>query len=287
MMRPTWHFVTPEDIRWIMALTAPRVHAINAYMQRQLEMDDATLQRSSDIIAKALVGGHTLTRGELSQVLATKGIFAEKVRLAYVVMYAELEAIICNGPKRGKQFTYALLDERVPPGKTLARDEALAELVRRYFTSHGPATIPDFVFWSGLTTADTRAGLDMVKGELVEEVIDGQSYWLNPDLPVAAIPSPTAHLLSNYDEYLISTRVSTPFLEPEHLPLLTESYSIFPHCVVIDGRLVGNWRRQFKKNQVIITLNLFTPISEAQKQAIDGAAAVYGRFLDMEPVIVP
>jgi hypothetical protein len=254
-------------------------------MQRQLELDEPTLQRGSGIMAEALAGGHYLTRDELSQVLAAKGIAAEKVRLAYVVMYAELEAVICSGPKRGKQFTYALLDERVPPAKMWARDEALAELVRRYFTSHGPATVPDFVYWSGLTTADTRAGLEMVKPTLIEETINGQSYWLAPDRQFTEPPSPTAHLLSNYDEYLTSTRDSSPFLEPAHLLQLKETNRQFPHSVVLDGRLVGNWRRQFKKNQVIITLNLFTPLDETEMVAIAEAAEEYARFLEMKPVI--
>jgi hypothetical protein len=285
MMRPTWHFVAPEDIRWLLALTSPRVHAVNAYMYRQLELDEGVLQRGSVAMAEALSGGQQLTRAELGDVLAAAGIVAKGQRLAYVVMYAELEGIICSGPRRGKQFTYALLAERAPQARKLERDEALAELTRRYFTSHGPATVPDFAWWSGLTTADARAGIEMVKSALVEESVGDQSYWLAPDRPLAEIPSPAAHLLPNYDEYLISTRDSTPFLEPAHLPLLTESSQLFPHCVVIDGRLAGNWRRQFKKNSVIITLNLFAPLSQAQRQAIDETAAEYGRFLAMEAVV--
>ena len=285
VMRPTWHFVVPEDIRWLLALTAPRVHALNAYMYRQLELDESLLQHGSAVIAKALAGGQQLTRAELSATLATANIAAEKMRLAYIVMYAELEGIICSGPRRGKQFTYALLAERAPQARILERDEALAELVQRYFTSHGPATVPDFAWWSGLTTADARAGLELVKSALVEERVGDQSYYLAPDMPFTEVPSPTAHLLPNYDEYLISTRDSTPFLEPAHLPLLTESSQLFPHCVVIDGRLVGNWRRQFKKNRLIITLNPFAPLSQAQQQAIGEAAEEYGRFLDMQAVV--
>lgn len=285
MMRPTWHFVAPEDIRWLLALTSPRVHALNAYMYRQLELDEGVLRRGSATMAEALAGGQQLTRAELGDVMAAAGIVAKGQRLAYVVMYAELEGIICSGPRRGKQFTYALLEERVPPAPILARDEALAELTQRFFTSHGPAALPDFVFWSGLTTADARTGLALAKSALIEETVGEQSYWLAPDMPMTEMPSPTAHLLPNYDEYLISTRDSTPFLEPAHLPQLKESERLFPHCVVIDGRLVGTWRRQFKKNSVIITLNPFTPLSRAQRRAIDEAAEKYGHYLHMEAVV--
>jgi hypothetical protein len=173
----------------------------------------------------------------------------------------------------------------VPEARQLERDEALATLIQRYFTSHGPATVPDFVFWSGLTTADARAGLEMAKSWLIEETVGDQSYWLAPDMPMTDVPSPTAHLLPNYDEYLISTRDSSPFMEPEHLPQLNETIRTFPHCVVVDGRLVGTWRRQFKKNQVIITLNPFAPLSSGQLRAIAEAAADYGRFLNMEAIV--
>ncbi|MBI1879201.1 MAG: AlkZ family DNA glycosylase [Chloroflexi bacterium] len=206
VMRPTWHFVTPADIRWLLALTAPRVHAVNATMYRQLELDDTLFRRSNTAIAQALEGGQYLTRTALGAVLAQAGIVAEGLRLGYIVHRAELDAIVCSGPRHGKQFTYALLDERAPQAKTLERDEALAALTKRYFTSHGPAMAQDFAWWSGLTLADVRKGLDMVKAALIQEAVDGQTYWLSPDRPVVKAPSPTAYLLPNYDEYLISYR---------------------------------------------------------------------------------
>jgi hypothetical protein len=175
-MRPTWHFVAPEDIRWILALTAPRVHQVNATMCRKLESDEGMLKHSTQIMAQALQGNRYHTRAELSAVLADAGIHAEKLRLAYIAHYAELEGVICSGPRRGKQQTYALIDERAPQARQLARDEALAELVRRYFTSHGPATMRDFAWWSGLTIADTRAGLEMLGRHIMREEIAGQTY---------------------------------------------------------------------------------------------------------------
>jgi hypothetical protein len=153
VMRPTWHFVAPADARWMLELTAPRVHAANAYYYRKLELSPRTFERSNAALALALEGGKHLTRVELARALAGAGIRAEGVRLAYLLMRAELDALICNGSRRGKQFTYALFDERVPRAAPLARDEALAELTRRYFTSHGPATVQDFAWWSGLTVA--------------------------------------------------------------------------------------------------------------------------------------
>lgn len=145
LLRPTWHFVTPADIRWMLALTAPRAHAVNADMSRKLELDNALFKRSNAALARALHGGRQLTRDELRGVLQKAGIATDGgLRLGYLLMRAELDGMVCSGARRGKQFTYALLDERAPHAKTLGREEALAELAQRYFVSRGPATVQDF-----------------------------------------------------------------------------------------------------------------------------------------------
>ncbi|HXV42170.1 MAG TPA: winged helix DNA-binding domain-containing protein [Anaerolineae bacterium] len=286
VMRPTWHFVAPQDIRWLLALTAPRVHAVNAYMYRQLELDDTLFRRSNTAIAQALEGDQYLTRAELGAVLAQAGIVAEGMRLGYILHRAELDAVVCSGPRRGKQFTYALLDERAPQAKTLERDEALAELTKRYFTSHGPAMVQDFAWWSGLTLADGREGLDMVKDVLIQETVGDQTYWLSPDRPVVKAPSPSAYLLPNYDEYLISYRDNRPAFEPEYAQLFMLRNVAFSHFVVLDGRVIGSWKRTFQKKTVVISLRLFEPLSEAQSQAIRAAAERYGSFLGMPATLV-
>jgi hypothetical protein len=286
VMRPTWHFVAPADIHWLLALTAPRVNAVNAYMYRQLELDDRLFQRSNTAIAQALEGGQFLTRTELGTVLGQAGIVAEGMRLGYIVHRAELDAVVCSGPRRGKQCTYALLAERAPQAKTLERDEALAELTKRYFTSHGPAMAQDFAWWSGLTLADVREGLDMVKDTLIQETIGDRTYWLSPDGPAVKAPSPTAYLLPNYDEYLVSYRDNHLVFKPEYAQLFMMRNVVFSHFVVIDGRVVGTWKRTFEKKTAVVTLRLFEPLSEAQFQAIRAAADRYGRFLGMPVTLV-
>jgi hypothetical protein len=203
MMRPTWHFVTPADIRWFLELTAPRVNAASAYMYRRVELDERLFARSNEVLAKALQGERHLTRAELGLALAEARIVANGVRLGYIVLHAELDAVLCSGPRRGKQFTYALLDERVPPTRVWERDEALAELTRRYFTGHGPATVRDFIWWSGLTVADARAGLDMSASHLTHETINGQTYWFAASIPTLLEPSRDAYLLPAYHEFLV------------------------------------------------------------------------------------
>lgn len=281
IMRPTWHFVTPADIRWLLELTAPRVNVVNGYMYRQFELDDALFARSNQIIADALVGGRFLTRSELGKVLEKGGITASGIRLGYIIHRAELDAVVCSGPRRGKQFTYALLDERAPQAKSLPYDEALAELTKRYFTSHGPAAVEDFAWWSGLTKRQARQGLEMVGDILIQERVGEKDYWLVPNQSLVKEPSPTAYLLPNYDEYLISYRDSSPVLDPAQAHMIETSNPIFTHFLIIDGRMLGTWRRDFTKDTATITLKRFKPLSDAQEESIRIAAARLGEFMGL------
>ena len=283
LMRPTWHFVSPADIRWILALTAPRVNAVNASWYRKLELEDALFRCSNAVLAKALQGGKQLTRPQLMSVLKLAGLATDDVRrFTYIMMRAELDGIVCSGPRRGKQFTYALLDERAPQARTFERDEALAELTRRYFTSHGPATLPDFVWWSGLTGADARAGLAMVKFQFMHEVIDGQTYWFSPSAPPAKDLSQTAYLLPNFDEYIVGYKDRSAVFDASHVKKLDSRGNIlFSHTMVIDGQIVGTWTRTLQKNTVVIGANSFTPFSEAETSAFAASANRYGAFLNM------
>jgi len=285
VMRPTWHFVTPADIRWILELTAPRVHAANAYMYRKLELNDAIFKRSNAVLAKALQGGMQLTRTELASAFKKAGIIADGLRLGYFMMYAELEGLICSGGRRGKQFTYALLEERVPQVRALKRAEALAELTRRYFRSRGPATLQDFVWWSGLTMADARNGIEMVKSQFVNEMLEGQAYWFSsPGSPASfREKSPKAYLLPNYDEYFIGFKDRSAIGEVARRSNLPEnSPSLLAHIIILDGQVVGGWKRTLKKNVVIIELNLITDLTRAENRAIADAANRYGKFLGLQ-----
>jgi hypothetical protein len=282
VMRPTWHFVMPADIRWMLDLSAPRVKAMMATYDRQLELDSSVYKRTNVAIVKALQGGAHLTRAELGDALEAAGIAARGRRLGHIVHRAEIEALICSGELRGKQHTYALLDERAPGAKTLARDEALAELTRRFFTSHGPALPQDFAWWSGLTVADAKAGLEMANKHLLREVVDGKTYWFSPSSATARMKDPTIHLLPNYDEYLIAYRDHSASLG-ESLP--TGSAALYDmlarHIVVLNGRVIGGWRSTTKKGEVSIELKLPVPLSGPQKEALHTAAERYGRFLGM------
>ncbi|MDQ2888137.1 MAG: winged helix DNA-binding domain-containing protein [Chloroflexota bacterium] len=281
IMRPTWHFVAPADIRWLLALTAPRVNAAAAYWYRRLELDDSLFARSNTALTKALQGGKQLTRPELITVLQQAGIAtAGEQRLTYILFHAELDGIVCSGAMRGKQFTYATLDERAPQASTFDREEALAALSSRYFTSHGPATLQDFVWWSGLTMADARAGLAMVKSHFAHEEIGGQTYWFSSSTPSAKVISQDVYLLPNFDEYIVGYTDRSAIFDTMHTKNLDARGNVlFTHTIVRDGRIVGTWKRTLKKDEVVITPDFFAPLSEAGMRAFAAAAERYGEFL--------
>ncbi len=279
VLRPTWHFVSPEDIRWLLKLTAPRVHAVNAYMYRQLELDEAVFKRSTDAIIGALAGDRHLTRKELGAVLEQAGITATGQRLAALMMYAELEAIICSGSRRGKQFTYALLEERVPPAKTLTREEALAELVRRYFSSRSPATSQDFVWWSGLSIQDAKVGMEAVKADFEQATVEDRTYWLSNQGTSVPASQQTAYLLPSFDEYLLSYKDRSASANEDYAELWAKG-NTFVSPIILNGRTVGCWRRDLKKDSVTLTLHFFRAINQAERSLIAEAAERYGTFLE-------
>lgn len=281
VMRPTWHFVTPADIRWMLDLTAPRVSALMANYNRQLDLDPRTLVRSNRIIGKALAGQTHLTRAELAGALSKGGITATGQRLGHIMMQAELDGVVCSGPRRGKQFTYALIDERAPNAVRMPRDQALAELTRRFFRSHGPATIRDFVWWSGLTVRDAKAGLE-ANASAISEQRDGKLTYFSVN---EEDPSPRgsaasrAYLLPNYDEYLVAYRDRA--LVAAKAPPTTFGAAPFPHHVIVDGVMAGGWRRTVRKDSVHVEVVGYSRLSPAVRDAVREAADGYAAFLNV------
>ena len=287
VMRPTWHFVAPEDIRWLQALTAPRVNAVSAYYFRKFGLTDTVFARSNMAIAKALKGGKSFTRDELSAVFTSIGLESVGMRFGYLIIRAELDALICSGPRRGKQFTYMLLDDRVPSSEVFSKDESLAKLTMRYFTGHGPAQIQDFVWWSGLTVADGKRGLDLVGSALEQIECDGKTYWLNRKLTAPKSAPAQAFLLPNYDEYTIAYKDRSAFLDTEEVTTLDARGSIiFNHSVVVNGKIVGSWRRTINKDVVVVEVRFFQRLAEKDHLLFEDAVDRYARFIDKRPRIV-
>ncbi|HEY1417341.1 MAG TPA: winged helix DNA-binding domain-containing protein [Myxococcaceae bacterium] len=279
VMRPTWHFVRPADIRWLLALTAPRVRAILAHDDDALELDRPVRSRCARLVEAALRDGKSLTRAEIGALLGGEGIRCEGRRLAHLLAHLELDALICSGPRRGKQFTYALLEERAGPASALPHDEALALLVRRFFTGHGPATVRDCAWWSGLRMADVKVGIEAVRPRLEQIAVDGTTYCF-ADWWDGRSRSPVAHLLPNYDEYVIAYVDRSALVDPSLRPE-PDSKLVFSNVVMVDGRAVGTWRRGAGKGAARVQTSLRRAHDGTRQAALRTAARRYERFLGL------
>lgn len=287
VMRPTWHFVMPEDIRWMLEMTAPRVKAILSHSNRRLGLGDAVFAKSNAAIVRALHDHASLTRHELKTVLAKTGIETDVRRLAHILVRAELDGLICSGPRRGKQFTYALVEERAGDARKLGRDEALARLALTYFTSHGPAQEKDFSWWSGLAGKDARSALGGIASTLRQATHDGKTYWYSPEA-LGRIPEPpTALLLSVYDEYTIAYKDRGDISAARDIERMLSMGNALTAVIVLDGRVAGTWTKATKKKSVEIRLNPFRRLDKDEEEAIESEVARYGKFTGMHAVLAP
>jgi Winged helix DNA-binding domain len=285
LLRPTWHFVLPSEIRWMLDLTAPRVHSMNAPYYRRFGLDDELFAKTNVLLARTLRGGRQLTRREISEVLTRKGITASGLQLGYILMRAELDALICSGALKGKQQTYALFDERVPETEVLDRDEALAELTRRYFTARGPATVKDYVWWSSLTTHDARSGIQMIESELRSDSIDGRQYWFATSSRRPRVTATAIDLVQGLDECIVSYSESKDVLH-ESASSSTWGTGGFTHAILLDGRIVGHWRRVREQSSIIVETSFYGSLDRGEARALKEAVDRYGRFMGVPTALV-
>lgn len=285
VLRPTWHYVLPSDIRWLLALTAPHVTALNAYMYRQEKLDDAVFARTHAILSRALRDGNHLTRAEVAGELSGAGLVAEKMRLAYIMMQAELSGLVCSGAMKGKQQTYALLDERAPAAAPIARDEALAELARRFFAAHAPATLKHFAWWSGLSVTDAKRGMTAARSDLGAPVEDGELEWIGLRTRAARKSAVTAYLIPEYDEALTGGKdfgeVDLPRAKGK-----ARWTDTFLRPVMIGSRRAGTWRRTTTTSNTVVEVNLFAELDALQRGALEKAVARYGAFLGTDALMI-
>ncbi len=281
VLRPTWHFVTPEDIRWMLELTAPHVNRALGTQYRRMGLDDDVICRSQRVLSRELRGGTHRTRNELIVALKLEGIVTESPGYLILLLRAELDGLICSGPLRGKQLTYGLLDERVPSASRHSRDQALANLTERYFTSHGPATVKDFAWWSGLTIRDIRLGLNLVADSLGHDEIAGAEYWFAAGSGVVTEPC-GAHMLPNYDEYIVGYRDRSAYWDDSEVTAqMSRSNPLFNNTIVIDGRIAGTWSRTVKLREVEVHVRLFTTLTHDETNDLEKTLERYGDFVGL------
>jgi len=278
-MRGTIHFVPPQDARWMLRLLARRGISSNGAMYRRLGLTEAVFARTHEVVAGALRGGRQLTRTEIYRVLEEAGVRTSgEQRGLHILGYLAREALICFGPRRGKQHTFTLLEEWIPAGRQLKDDEALAELARRYFASHGPATSQDFAWWSGLTIKDARAALDGARTELYAQEAGGKEFWSGFD-PKSLTPAVgQACLLPAFDELTVGYKDRSALLAGA--PTTAAGLALGP-SIIVDGRIVGNWKRTLARDAVVIELSLFAPVNKRQQAGLASAARRYGEFVGL------
>lgn len=284
-MRSTLHFVAPEDVRWMLKLLTPRVIARSLARCRQLELDDVVFTRSRKLFEKALRDGKQLSRGAMYQVLHEAGISTQQARGLHILGRLAQDGLICFGPRLGKQPTFVLLDQWVHSAKGLDREAALAELARRYFTSHGPATVHDFAWWSGLTVTDAKSGIALAKPKLTEERIYGQVYWLASSGPIKRHSRSAAHLLPAFDEYTVAYKDRSMLVDSAPGKLPDPARSILGPAILINGKVVGTWKRTFEQKSVVLSPVLFARLDPREQRALNNTAREYGRFLGLPAVM--
>jgi hypothetical protein len=249
---------------------------------RDLELSELTINRSKSVIEKSLVGGKHLTREEIMLQLQSSGITTEGQRASHLMLICELDGLVCSGKPNGNKQTYTLLDEWVSKTSSISRDEALAELAKRYFRSHGPATIQDFIWWSGLPVKDAKNALEMVKSEFISTKIDERIFWFSESNSDSGGEKTKAYLLPAYDEFIISYRDRTDSLLAVDFKKAVSENGLFRPIIVVNGKVIGIWKRQQMKNQLLIIPEYFSRVTQNEQEQIDTASKQYGHFLNMK-----
>lgn len=276
-MRGTLHFVAAADAKWVTSLLAPRVIARNAArIQREVGVDARVIGRARAVVQAKLQGGKRLERGVLYEALETRRIRTANSRGLHILGWLAMEGTLCLAGRSGKQQTFALLDEWAAGARRLDRAAALAELATRYFTSHGPATQRDFMWWAGLTARDAQAAIHAATGALSRIDVEGREYWWSESrLPRRTGAAPMVNLLPPFDEYTVAYHDRAALAET---PKLSKMGLLGP-VVLIDGRVAGTWKRQLGAEEVRIVTRLHRSLAKAETAALEAAAASYGRYL--------
>lgn len=281
LLRPTWHIVAAEDLYWMLELTSPHIRTSMKSRQKNLQLNEETLHTCNTIIENALMKNSFLTRDDLVKALNQSGIStSEDNRAAHIFLYAELDGLICSGPNINGKPTYALFRNRVPMPPSINRKEALALLATRYFSSHGPATLDDFVWWSGLPVKDARAGIETAGKSLVCENIQSKDYWHSGKYSITQTNEHTIDLLPAYDEFVIGYTDRSALLAAAHHKKAISSNGIFKPIILVNGKAAGIWKRTIKNDTVIIETEFFHSSGKKERNLVEEAAERYGAFLE-------
>lgn len=280
VLRPTWHFVSADDIYWMLQLSAPHMNLAMKSRHKRLGLNERIFSKSNSIIREALASGRHLTRPEIMSELNKNKIETHDLKSIHLMYHAELNGIVCSGTRRGNEHTYTLLDKRIKKEKSITREEALAKLAERYFTGHCPATLEDFTWWSGLPAKDARQALEIIKNKFIPETIQSKIYWLPASFSIPAKSKSSFYLLPAFDEYIISYKDRTAAIEAQHQPKAFSNNGIFWPAIIMNGKVIGLWKRNIQKDKVIVEAEFFKKASKAAISSFKTESKKYGKFLN-------
>lgn len=287
VLRPTWHLVSAHNIYWMLELTAPRIKSSLKSRHKELALTEKIFSKSMEVISKTLSGNNHSTREELVSELIQAKIETGNNRSSHILLMAELDGLICSGVSKGKKQTYALLADRVPKNKILSKEEALAKLALKYFSSHGPASLNDFTWWSGLSVSEARQALEMIKPSLVSETMSLKTFWmLQSQTHSKENKRPSIYLLPAYDEYIISYTDRSAMLSFENHQKSISRNGLFKPVIVLNGQVIGLWKRTINKEKVLLELDFFKSPNGSLKSLVHQASESFGHFLEKEAAIM-
>lgn len=280
VLRPTWHFVSADDIHWMLELTAPRILSSMKGRNKRLELSNSVFKKANKIIEKALIGNKSLSRKELINELSKAKIETHNNRASHILLNAELERIICNGKMKEKQTTYALFHEKIENPMPIKKEEALQKLASKYIQSHCPATLQDFTWWSGLSVTDAKQALESIRNNFITEKINGQEYWFHDNFSVSKKIKESVFLLPAFDEFLISYKDRSAVIISEHQSNAFSNNGIFYPTILLNGKVEGLWKREIKKDKIIIETDFFDKKDKVNEKLLKEAVEKIANFLN-------
>ncbi len=287
LLRPTWHLVAATDLRWILKLTAPRIRVALRHRHKFLGLTDDLVTKSNSVIEDALAGNNYLLRNELVAKLEEAGFENKDNMASHLLLHAELDGIICSGPSKGQHYTYALFEERVPKTEAVTQNKALERLACIYFKSHGPATLNDFAWWSGLTKTSARKAIEMASIGLTSKEIGSQKHYWPADSASPESEAESVYLLPAYDEFLISYKDRDSIIpDDDNRKKTISNNGIFRPVIVVDRQVKGIWKRTKKEETVEVEINFFAPPTKKVQTKVEAVAEKFAAFVDKKLHII-
>lgn len=278
ILRPTWHFVSAEDIHWMIDLSGPRLKPVYKSYGKMSGIDHSVYMQIWPLVENLLMGDNHLTQKEIETHLLERKTVMHEYAVQYALRHAELDGLVCNGRINGYKQTFCLLQERVPKKQSLAREEMLERLARKFFTSHNPATIDDFIWWSGLLASDAKKALSLIQEDFIQEEINGRTFWMKNDIKIPGDEEVSALLLPQFDEMVVSYKNRSEMISDEHYGKVMTKNGLFSPTVMLDGRIIGSWKKV--KNDV--ELSFFEKTNKKTQDRFKPIIRRYKEFLSLK-----